>query len=54
MNQYNDNGLKESYWEEYYINGELYYKGNYINGKQHGYFERYYDNGQLKEKIYYI
>ncbi len=38
----------------YYPNGQLRYKGNFVNGKQHGYWEWYNYNGQLKEKTYYI
>ena len=45
MNQYNEHGLKEGYWEDYYVNGNLMYKGNYNNGKSVGYWEEYYVNG---------
>ena len=51
---YNEKGKAHGYWESYYSNGKLRYKGKYINGKQHGYWEEYHYNGQLKEKIYYI
>ena len=51
---YNENGDKHGYWEYYWSNGKLMYKGNYVNGNKHGYWERYYDNGQLKHKTYHI
>ena len=54
INLYNDKGKEHGYWEGYYSNGQLLYKGNYVNGKQHGYWEWYYSNGQLKSKTYHI
>jgi antitoxin component YwqK of YwqJK toxin-antitoxin module len=51
---YNDKGEQHGYWEDYYSNGKLWYKGNYVNGKQHGYWESYYDNGNLAYKGNYI
>jgi antitoxin component YwqK of YwqJK toxin-antitoxin module len=54
MNQYNDKGLKEGYWEFYYLNGNLMYKGVYINGLKDGYWEFYYLNGNLMYKGYFI
>jgi antitoxin component YwqK of YwqJK toxin-antitoxin module len=51
---YNDKGERHGYWEYYYLNGNLWYKGNYVNGNRHGYWEWYHDNGQLDSKIYYI
>ena len=47
MNQFNDKGLKEVYWEAYYSNGNLWYKGNFSNDKSVGYCEEYYLNGSL-------
>jgi antitoxin component YwqK of YwqJK toxin-antitoxin module len=37
-------------WELYYSNGQLNFKGNYVNGKQHGYWESYFSDGQLNYK----
>ncbi len=54
ITSYNEKGEAHGYWERYWDNGQLWFKGNYVNGKQHGYFERYWDNGQLDSKIYYI
>ena len=50
----NEQGEPHGYWEDYYANGQLSSKGNYVNGKEHGYWEWYYSNGQLKSKTYYI
>jgi antitoxin component YwqK of YwqJK toxin-antitoxin module len=50
----NENNQPHGYWELYYSNGQLMYKGNYVNGKAHGYWESYYENGQLTHKTYYI
>ena len=47
---YNEQGNPHGYWEVYWSNGQLSYKGNYVNGKEHGYWEVYYDNGQLSYK----
>lgn len=53
MNQYNEQGKKHGYWEEYWYNGNLIRKGHYLNGQKYGYWERYHDNGKPKEKYYY-
>ena len=50
MNEYNENGEKHGPWE-YYSNGNLWYKENYINGKKHGICEDYYYKGQLSLKF---
>lgn len=39
MNKCNDKGEPHGYWENYHPNGQLHYKGNYLNGKRHGYWE---------------
>jgi len=54
MNEYNDNREKHGPWEEYYSNGNLCYKGNYIDGKRHGLYERYSNSGKSYIKQYYI
>tara|TARA_R110000851_G_scaffold209517_2_gene361934 strand:- start:2400 stop:2636 length:237 start_codon:yes stop_codon:yes gene_type:complete len=51
-NQRNKEGKKDGYFEEYYSNGQLSSKGNYLNGKRHGYWE-YYNHGQLWDKGMY-
>ncbi|MFW5847889.1 MAG: hypothetical protein ACOCVF_03135 [bacterium] len=50
INQIDDNGNKVGYWEQYYPNGKLFYKGNYVDGKGVGYWEWYYSNGKLSSK----
>ena len=50
----NEKGQKHSLWEEYYSNGNLEYKGSYINGKRHGFFEEYYPNGNPYYKGSYL
>jgi hypothetical protein len=32
MNQYNEQGKQHGYWEKYYDNGQLWYKGHDLNG----------------------
>ncbi len=39
INQYNEDGRKQGYWEEN-VNGEVH-KGNYENGKKNGTWEEY-------------
>jgi antitoxin component YwqK of YwqJK toxin-antitoxin module len=54
INLYNDKGQSHGYWEYYYDNGQLEYKGNYVNGDKHGYWEDYHYNGQLYSKVNYV
>ena len=54
MNQYNENKEKNGYWEHYFYNGKLSYKGNYINHKQNGYWEYYNLNDKLSYKTFHI
>ena len=50
MNGYNSKGERHGYWEKYYPNGNLDYKGYYINDKRYGVWESYYPNGKLSWK----
>jgi antitoxin component YwqK of YwqJK toxin-antitoxin module len=50
----NNQGQQHGYWESYHPNGQLCYKGNYINGKLDGYWEEYWSDGQLCYKGNYI
>lgn len=52
-NQCNEQGNPEGLWERYFSNGQLDYRGLYINGKKDGLWERYYKNGQLDNKGFY-
>ena len=51
---YNEDGEQHGYWESYYDNGQLSYKGNYVNGNRHGYWESYFSDGQLNYKGNYV
>jgi hypothetical protein len=46
INQYDMDGRKQGYWEDYYKNGDLLSKGSFKNGKRDGYWE-WYDDGKL-------
>jgi len=50
----NKKGQPHGLWELYLSNGQLYFKGNYINGQAHGLWEWYHSNGKLESKEYYI
>jgi antitoxin component YwqK of YwqJK toxin-antitoxin module len=39
--------------EEYFENGQVMRKFNYMDGQLNGVFEEYAENGQLKEKTVY-
>ena len=47
IKQYNEAGDADGYWEIYYSNGQLDFKGTYINGLRHGLWETYLFNGEL-------
>jgi antitoxin component YwqK of YwqJK toxin-antitoxin module len=49
----NENNQPHGYWESYFSDGQLNYKGNYVNGKPHGYWDSYWDNGELDYKGFY-
>ena len=54
-NQLNFNNLREGYWERYWDNGDLYYKGNYINDIKVGYWEYYhFFNSIIYYKEFYL
>jgi len=50
----NANDEKHGEWIVYWNNGQLHYKGEYINGKHHGDWVWYHINGQLYSKGEYI
>jgi antitoxin component YwqK of YwqJK toxin-antitoxin module len=54
INRYNSNGEPEGYWEGYYSNGVLWFKGSFVNGIRDGYWEIFYDNGELLTKGNYV
>ena len=47
INQYDMEGIKQGYWEEYYYNDQLWYKGSYVNGDMDGMWSEYRDDGKL-------
>ena len=56
MNKLNEQGQKHGPWEWYchHQNGNLSFKGNFINGKAHGPWEEYLSNGKLRYKGNYV
>jgi antitoxin component YwqK of YwqJK toxin-antitoxin module len=54
ITSYNDKGQPHGLWESYYPNGNLSFKGHYLNGQKHGYWESYHYSGQLMYKGYYL
>jgi antitoxin component YwqK of YwqJK toxin-antitoxin module len=54
IKSYNDKRQSHGYWEVYWGDGKLRFKGNYVNGKRHGCWEHYYHNGQLEYKGNYV
>jgi len=51
---YNDKGQRHGYWKGCFSNGNLSYKGKYINGFATGYWEWHDDKGELIEKQFYL
>jgi len=43
---FNESGYKEGFYQEYWRNGQLKSKLNYINGKANGCFEKFKENGE--------
>ena len=54
MNQYNEKGLKHGPWEIYGSNGNLMYKGTFVNGKEHRLHNFYHSDNKLYLKQYYL
>jgi antitoxin component YwqK of YwqJK toxin-antitoxin module len=54
LGQFDENNQRTGYWEEYWDNGYISSKGNYINGKKEGYWEEYYYYGNLAWKVNYL
>lgn len=46
----NEEGLKEGFWKEYFISGQLRAEGMYQNGKKTGEWLFRYENGRLEQK----
>lgn len=45
-----EKGLKQGPWEEYYLNGKLKSKGEYLNGNKYGKWEYYFTSGKTEQK----
>ena len=50
----NKHNQRHGWWKQYYSNGNLAYKGNYINGIPDGCWVRYHQDGMLIYKEYHI
>ena len=48
VNEVDANGLKQGVWEKTFDNGNLRYKGRFMNDNPHGIFMYYYDSGELQ------
>lgn len=51
--RYNTNQKKEGIWTEYYENGNIRSRGNYIDGKKEGLWEYFYLDGSLEQRGVY-
>lgn len=45
-NQFNKNGQKHGYWEDYNFNGDVSTRGYYLNGKKVGQWESFVYQGR--------
>jgi antitoxin component YwqK of YwqJK toxin-antitoxin module len=54
VGEFDENNLRNGYWEEYWDNGKILSKGTYLNGLRHGYWEFYYDNEILESEGNFI
>ena len=54
INQYDMDGRRDGYWEDYWANGRLKSKIEFKNGKRNGIIEYYWTNGNLEYKGSYI
>ncbi len=53
INQRNEKGKAHGYWETYYSNRRVAYKGHLDNGKRIGLWKYYNSNGVLFMQIFY-
>ena len=54
ISSYNDKNERHGYWVVYHLNGNIRYKGNWVNDTKNGYWEEYNSNGKLLLKEFYI
>ncbi len=53
INQTDNNGLRQGFWQKKQATGRLIYEGNFKDGKPVGEWKRYHSGGQLKAIIVY-
>ncbi|WP_430974286.1 toxin-antitoxin system YwqK family antitoxin [Sunxiuqinia rutila] len=53
LNQTDQDGLKQGFWQKKQANGNLAYEGHFVNDKPVGEFKRYHTNGLLKARLVY-
>jgi antitoxin component YwqK of YwqJK toxin-antitoxin module len=46
-------GLRDGTWKSFYADGQLRFKGNFIQGNAEGQHTYYHENGRVKEERYY-
>ena len=51
INQTDNKGLKQGYWEKNFPDGKTMYKGYFKDGKPYGTMIRYYESGTIKATI---
>jgi antitoxin component YwqK of YwqJK toxin-antitoxin module len=52
--QYNEQNQAHGYWEVYYSNGTLHFKGLFVNGGAVGPYESYSESGGLVLKATFL
>ncbi|MGQ7870516.1 toxin-antitoxin system YwqK family antitoxin [Sunxiuqinia sp. sy24] len=53
LNQIDQAGQKQGFWQKKQANGNLAYEGNFVNDKPVGVWKRYHSNGLLKARLSY-
>ena len=53
LNQTDVQGRRQGHWKEYWHNGNLNWKGSYLDGKQIGVWKHYNREGNLKKVTYH-
>lgn len=53
LNQIDNQGRKQGYWQKQYPNGKAMYQGYFTDGKPSGVMRRYYESGELKVVMKY-
>lgn len=51
---YNNKEQRHGYWVIYYLTGDVFFKGNYINNNKVGYWVKYSLSGILYQKTFFI